>query len=41
MGSSVQLSTFLKWNVGDSIGYKTRKENGRELVVEVRDQWTN
>ena len=35
MGSSVQLCTFLKWNVGNSIGYKTEKLNGREVVVEV------
>lgn len=35
MSARVQLCTFLKWNLGDSIGKRTEIENGREMVVDV------
>ena len=34
-GNKVQLSTFLKWNVSDVVGYTTNEENGNTYVVTV------
>jgi hypothetical protein len=36
MPATTQLSTFLKWPIGDSIDYSCTEENGKCLVVEVR-----
>jgi hypothetical protein len=33
-GLSVQLKTFLKWNVNHCIGYKITRLDGRDMVTE-------
>ena len=32
MGSSVQLSTFMKWNIGNVISFKIENREGRDVT---------
>eukprot|EP00117_Sycon_ciliatum_P008181 scpid79301/ scgid10997/ len=34
-GNSVQVSTFLSWNVGDSIGHDVERVGGKDMVTKV------